>query len=81
MTQNLEPDSSNRAGDRDRGNDAGQRQITRLLPGDDLRRLSCRRQPRQWTTGRAVEFAVAFFQLLPGEQKQAFVRSVSAEYR
>jgi hypothetical protein len=32
-----EPDSSGRAGDRDRSSDAWQRQIARLLPGDDLR--------------------------------------------
>src|ERR1035437_4119165 len=35
-----EPDSGHRAGDRDGSADAGNRQITRLLSGNDLCRLS-----------------------------------------
>src|SRR5204862_3100664 len=49
------PDPRHRASNRDRSSDAGQRQIARLLPGDDLCGLFSRSQSR-W---RGSEYALA----------------------
>ena len=48
------PDSCDRARDRDRSSDAGQRPIARLLSGNDLCGLSGRGQPRPRRSGDAA---------------------------
>ena len=54
-----EPDPGHRAGDRDRGPDAGLRQVARLLPGDDLRRLPGRSAHGRQQSGDPAAIALA----------------------
>ena len=58
-----EPDSGDRAGDRDRGLDAGLGQIPRLLSGDDLRGLPGGSKHREWGSSDPVAVHLAILQV------------------
>ena len=68
-----EPDPSHRAGDRDGSPDAGNRQVPRLLPGDDLRRLPGGSNLENENPEVLLQSALRFFKFLPGEERQTFL--------
>jgi hypothetical protein len=72
-----EPDAGHRAGDRDRIADAGKRPIPRLLPGNDLCRLSAGANLDNGDPGTLLFSMTRFFKLLPGEQRQEFLGALS----
>jgi hypothetical protein len=73
------PDRGDRAGTRDCGNNARQRQIARLLSRDDLCGFPGRREPGQRPTGGVVAFSFTFLSVPPGEQRHAFVQLLNGK--
>src|ERR1019366_151895 len=74
-----EPDSGHRTGNRDGGPDAGNRQITRLLSGDDLRRLSRWRALGQWQPGDPAQLDFPLLQVLARRTAADFPRKPARE--
>src|SRR5208282_6070460 len=73
------PDSRYRAGDRDGSSDAGHGQFARLLPGDDLRRLSGWRALGQWQPGDPAQLDLTLLQVLARRTAAGFPRKPARE--
>src|SRR5208282_2009150 len=74
-----EPDPGHRAGDRDGSADAGHGQISRLLPGDDLRRFPCWRTPGQRQPGDPAQLDLTLLQVLARPTAAGFPRKPVSE--
>src|SRR5450631_261 len=80
LLQDLqEPDSGDRAGDRDSSKAVGVGSITRLLPGDDLRRFPRRRAPGQWQPGDPAQLDLSLLQVLARRTAAGFPRKPARE--
>jgi hypothetical protein len=80
LLQGLQkPDSSDRAGDRDRNPNAWHGQIARLLSGDDLCRLPGWRTSGQWRSGDPAPFDLTLLQVLARRTAASFPRKPKRE--
>ena len=71
-----EPDPGHRAGDRDRGFDAGVGQVPGLLPGDDLCGLPGGRAMDGGNPEILLQSISRYYKFLPGEQQEAFLENL-----
>src|ERR1017187_5006797 len=78
LLQSLqEPDSGDRAGNRDGSPDARYGQIARLLSRDDLRRLPGRRALKQWQPGDSAQLDLTLLQILARRTAAGFPRTLA----